>query len=93
MTGYPILFIGDAEPSGSPSDGWIWVDTANKVIKVFEGYADGVWVEKPLTVPVDIDFTGKVKVDGKRGETVNIAIPSVGTLKFKEGIMHKFESV
>jgi len=41
----------------------------------------------------DVNFIGKVRVDGKRGENVDIVIPSVGTLKFKEGIMHKFTPV
>ncbi len=41
----------------------------------------------------DVNFMGKVKVDDKRGDTVNITIPNVGELKFKEGIMHKFTPV
>jgi hypothetical protein len=41
----------------------------------------------------DVNFLGKVRVDNKRGDTVNVTIPSVGELKFKEGIMHKFTPV
>ena len=90
------IWISDTEPPGSPSDGWIWVDTLNKVIKVFEGYAEGSWVPKAFSIPVNIEFiedakfTGSIHAEDKKGENATVTIPGVGTLKFKHGIMHEF---
>lgn len=97
MTGYPILFIGDTQPGGSPSDGWVWVDTANKVIRVFEGYADGSWVEKPLSLPVpvtleeNLTFLSNIYAGEKKGINANITLADGTKLKFHKGILWKVE--
>jgi hypothetical protein len=64
-------------------------DTGKLYLMTDDGWIDaGLEDEGDMS---DVNFLGKVRVDGKRGENVNIVIPNVGTLKFKEGIMHKFE--
>ena len=86
---YILFIVSETAPPGA-ADGWFWFDSVNKKLFRYQGYADGSWVEKPLIIPVDIKFTGKIKADALEGKTV--AIPyskpggGTGTLHFHDGI-------
>ena len=46
-----------------------------------------------LEITDTVRFSGSVYAEDKKGESAEIVIPGVGTLKFKHGIMHNFSPV
>jgi len=93
-----FLYVGDSPPAGSPSDGWVWIDTANKVVMVYQGYADGSWVETPLNIVVGVTMSGNLRIDGdvQVGDDAGITgSKTVGGYKitFKKGLLTGFEAV
>ena len=48
---YILFIVSETAPTGA-CDGWFWLNTVNKKLFRYQGYANGSWVEKPLNVPV-----------------------------------------